>query len=97
MDKDKSKAKGKPCLRRKPKKIQEENIPEHNHEDVIHRLIDRDVRENLRKKNETASDKAPDHVLQKKISKECLVLSSARLEVIDLDNLNVSADSLSVL
>jgi len=75
MDKDKSKAKGKTRFRRKPRKSKEQEkeedaFPEHNHKGVIKRLVDRAIRESLRKENESSSYEAPDYLLQK-IFKEC--------------------------
>lgn len=96
MDQDKSKAKGKTRFKRKPRKSKEQEkgedaFPEHNHKGVIKRLVDRAIRESLRKENESSSYEAPDYLLQK-IFKECFVTPSARLGLIDLDNLNVAGD-----
>ncbi|MEA1964687.1 MAG: transposase [Candidatus Aerophobetes bacterium] len=96
MDKDKSKTKGKIRFRRKPNKSKEQGkredaLPEHNHKGVIQRLVNRVMREDSKKKNNKSSYKAPDYLLQK-IFKECFVIPSARLGIIDLDNLNVGGD-----
>lgn len=96
MDKDESKAKGKGRFRRKPKRSKEQEkkedaLSEHNHKGVIQRLVDRAIREDAKEKNSKSSCKAPEYLLQK-IFKECFVIPSAGLGLIDLDNLNVSGD-----
>lgn len=96
MDKDKSKAKGKTRPRRKPRKStkqkeEEDALPEHNHKDVIRRLVDRAIREDTRQKANGSSHRKPDYLLQR-IFKECFVTPSARLGIIDLENLSVAGD-----
>ena len=91
MDKDKSLAKGKTRFKRKPKKKRTGR----NYEGVIRKLIDRAVREDTRKKANSSSHQAPDYLLQK-IFKECFVIPSARLGLIDLDNLSVAGDGTKI-
>ncbi|HIE43861.1 MAG TPA: hypothetical protein EYP78_03575 [Candidatus Omnitrophica bacterium] len=91
MDKEKSCAKGKTKFRRKPKKRKEDHLPEHEHKGIIRRLVERAMRESSKEKNGESSYKPPDYLLQK-IFKECFVLPSARLGLIDLNNLSVAGD-----
>lgn len=97
MDKNKSKAKGKTRFKRKPKKSKEQEkkekyVPEHKHKDVIQRLVNRVMREDSKQqKRSKSSYKAPDYLLQR-IFKDCFVTPSARLGLIDLNNLSIAGD-----
>ena len=107
MEKSASKAKGKTRLKRKPrknKKIKDEmsveTSPEHNHtclrathrqKGVIQRLIDRMIKEDIRQRTTGSFHIKPDYLLQR-IFKECFVLPSARLRIIDLENLSLAGD-----
>ena len=91
MDKDKSKAKGKTRFRRKPKKKRQNR----SYEGVIKKLMERAVREDSKKKGKDTFHKAPDYLLQK-IFKECFVIPSAKLGLIDLDNLSVAGDGTKI-
>lgn len=85
MDKDKSFAKGKTRFKRKPKKKGQSR----SYEGIIKKLVDRAVREDLKQKDGKSSHQQPDYLLQK-IFKECFVLPSAKLGIINLENLSVA-------
>ena len=91
MDKDKSFAKGKTRFKRKPKKKRASR----NYEGVIKKLVERVVREESKKKTKNSSYREPDYLLQK-IFKECFVLPSANLGIIDLENLSVAGDGTKI-
>lgn len=98
MEKSASKAKGKTRFKRKPRKNKKtkdemptETGPEHNHKGVIQRLVDRMIKEDIRQRAKGSFHKKGDYLLQK-IFKECFVLPSARLGIIDLENLSLAGD-----
>jgi len=91
MEKNKSLAKGKTRFKRKPKKKRTGR----NYEGVIKKLTDRAIREDTKRKLGKSSYKQPDYLLQK-IFKECFVLPSAKLGIIDLENLSVAGDGTKI-
>lgn len=98
MEKSASKAKGKTRFKRKPRKNKKtkdemltETGPEHNHKGVIQRLVDRMIKEDIRQRANRSSHRKPDYLLER-IFKECFVLPSAKLGIIDLENLSVAGD-----
>jgi len=91
MEKNKSLAKGKTRFKRKPKKKRTGR----NYEGVIKKLTDRAIREDTKRKLGKSSYKQPDYLLQK-IFKECFVLLSAKLGIIDLENLSVAGDGTKI-
>ena len=78
-------AKGKTRFRRKPKKKRQSR----SYEGVIKKLVDKVTREDSKQKDSKSSHKQPDYLLQK-IFKECFVFPSAKLGIIDLENLSHS-------
>ena len=75
-----------------PKRKIRDNALEDYAKENNYRLIwlwEDEIRENSKQKNSKSSYKAPDYLLQK-VFKECFVNPSARLGLIDLDNLNVA-------
>jgi len=64
---------------------------EHDHKGIIQRLVDRAIRENIRQRANRSPSRKADYLLQK-IFKECFVGSSAKLELIDLENLSIAGD-----
>jgi len=91
MDKDKSLSKGKTCFKRKPKKKRASRTCE----GVIKKLVEKAIREESKKKSKGLSYREPDYLLQK-IFKECFVIPSANLGLIDLDNLSVAGDGTKI-
>ena len=68
-----------------------ETGPEHNHKGVIQGLVDRMIKEDTRQRASRSFHRKPDYLLQR-IFKECFVLPSAKLGIIDLENLSVAGD-----
>ncbi len=98
MEKSASKAKGKTRFKRKPRKNKKtkdemptETGPEHNHKGVIQRLVDRMIKKDIRQRASGSFHRKPDYLLER-IFKECFVLPSAKLGLIDFENLSVAGD-----